>query len=165
MLALTKKTDYALIAVSYLARRFGDVSSAREIAQATHVALPILTNILKTLAGAGIVSSERGANGGYSLARRPAKVSLHELIHAIEGPFQFVQCVGVEGEEQHGQCELEPTCSIRVPAMRVHDRLRSFLQNVTLAELVDDTDQLVQVRSKKLEPASTAVGAARECGR
>lgn len=165
MLALTKKTDYALIAVSYLARQFGEVSSAREISQATHVALPILTNILKTLAGAGIVASERGANGGYSLARKPESVSLHELIHAVEGPFQFVQCVGTEGEAHHGLCELEPWCPVRVPAMRVHDRLRSFLQTVTLAELVEDSAQLVQVRSRELEPASTVVGATRECGR
>lgn len=164
MFALTKKTEYALIAVSYLARRPHEVSSAREIACATRVGLPILTNILKTLAGAGIVVSERGANGGYALARRPDAVSLHELIHAVEGPFQFVQCVGVEGDEPHEHCEHEGWCSIRGPAMRVHERLRTFLEKVTLAELVSEGNGLIQVRSHEVGPASTLVEAARECG-
>jgi DNA-binding transcriptional ArsR family regulator len=66
MLALTKKTDYALIALSHLAKRPETVVSAREIAEACGVPQPILTNILKTLASAGIMVSTRGAAADFS---------------------------------------------------------------------------------------------------
>ena len=62
MLALTKRIDYALIALSHLAAEADRVISAREIAQTSGVPLPILTNILKTLAQAGVVLSSRGAS-------------------------------------------------------------------------------------------------------
>lgn len=138
MLALTKKTDYALIALAHLARQVGGVVSARELGVSSRVPLPILTNILKTLAQAGLVTSERGATGGYALARSASSITLHELIQTIEGPFQLVQCVPSEHEPQREPCELESCCSIRKPAHRIHDRMREFLESVTLAELVDE---------------------------
>ena len=139
MLALTKKTDYALIALAYLARQTGTLVSARELARLSHVPLPILTNVLKTLAHAGIVISERGASGGYSLARPARSISLHELIAVIEGPVHFVQCAPDENGASHrGGCDLEPCCAIRQPAHRVHGRLREFLESVSLAELVGE---------------------------
>ena len=134
MLALTKKTDYALIALSALARRPDGLSSAREIAERYSVPLALLTNVLKNLARAGIVISERGACGGYRLARDAASINLHELITAIEGPFQFVQCVSEE--EEGAGCELESSCPIRTPAHRIRGRLKQLLEEVTLAELV-----------------------------
>lgn len=138
MLALTKKTDYALIALAHLAKQAQGVVSARELGLASRVPLPILTNILKTLAQAGLVSSERGANGGYALARSATSITLHELIRAVEGPFQLVQCVPGEHDSNREPCELESCCSIRKPAHRVHDRMKEFLESVTLAELVDE---------------------------
>jgi len=146
MLALTKKTDYALIALTYLARRTGHVVNAREIASVTRVPLPILTNILKRLAATGIVVSERGVNGGYGLGKAPEYITLHELITAIEGPFQFVQCLLSSAESHRAPCELEASCPIRLPAMRVHDRLRSFLQGVTVADLIDHEQASGSVR-------------------
>ena len=138
MLALTKKTDYALIALTHLAQRLGAVISARELSLASHVPLPILTNILKTLAQAGLVSSERGAAGGYALARTASSITLHELIRTIEGPFHLVQCAPGAEERHREPCELEGCCVIRRPAHRVHDRMREFLESVTLADLVDE---------------------------
>ena len=152
MLALTKKTDYALIALSYLAKRVEGVISARELAKASRVPLPILTNILKTLAHSGMVVSERGSAGGYSLARHPESINLHELITAIEGPVHFVQCVSAGGDAHRNPCELEPCCSIRQPAHRVHGRLKEFLESVTLAELVDDHTVSVGLRLVNREP-------------
>ena len=153
MLALTKKTDYALIALSYLARRVEGVMSARELAGVSRVPLPILTNILKTLAHAGMVVSERGSAGGYSLARPPESISLHELITAIEGPVHFVQCVSAGGDAHRNECELEACCAIRQPAHRIHGRLKEFLESVTLAELVDDHTVSVGLRLVHREPA------------
>ena len=136
MLTLTKKTDYALVALSHLAARPGDLSSARSIASNSGVPLPVLTNILKLLAHAGVVESERGANGGYRLAKSPDAISVDTIITAIEGPLQLVQCIA--GPESHGsgKCDLERSCPVRHPAQRIHDRLKRFLQSVPLSELV-----------------------------
>ncbi len=164
MLALTKKTDYALIAVACMAKRASlaehngavkqeaAVMSAREIACLTKVPQPILTNILKTLTSAGIVNSARGANGGYAMARSVVNISLRELIVAIEGPIQFVQCALQPPEATKDPCELEAMCPVRGPALRVHDRLDSFLEQVSLAEIVEEdtaphTGDAVQLES------------------
>jgi Rrf2 family protein len=138
MLALTKKTEYALIAMSHLAARAKQIVSAREIAQASGLPLPILTNILKTLTHAGIVRSTRGASGGYGLAKQVDTVTLHELIEAIEGPFQLVQCAlsGNGSNNDRSPCELETSCPIRAPVYKIHDRLKDFLDGVTLADLM-----------------------------
>jgi Rrf2 family protein len=139
MLALTKRTDYALIALSHVARQSHRVVSAREIGEASGIPLPTLTNILKTLTGAGIIYSTRGAAGGYGLARSIDSVTLHELIATIEGPFHLAQCVPPLSGSNKGPCELERTCPIRRPVHRIHARLTEFLDGVSLAEIIDAT--------------------------
>ena len=137
MVSLTKKTEYALIAMTHLFRRQEGVVSAREIARDSGVALPMITNILKRLAHAEFIASERGARGGYELSRPLEEISLHELITAIEGPFQFVQCTPHGHSSAAGTCELEPTCPIRMSAQRIHEKLETFFKNVSLAEIAD----------------------------
>jgi len=150
MLALTKKTDYALIALSEMARRNGTVTSARELASATSVPQSVLTNILKMLSSAGLVASMRGANGGYALARPVEEMTLRELIAAIEGPIQFVQCAVEPSASKKSPCDLEGSCPVRTPALRVHDRLESFLSQVSLAEIVNGHDEPVEVQAIRL---------------
>lgn len=140
MLTLTKKTEYALIALSHLARREERVICAREIAEASGISQSILTNVLKTLATADIVISERGSCGGYGLVRSLASISLHELITVVEGPFRFVQCAIVDGVLDKTPCELESTCPIRPPAQKIHDRLKQFLEQVSLAEILGEPE-------------------------
>lgn len=138
MLSLTKKTDYALIAMSRLAANPKAVFSAREIAQDFHVPLPLLMNVLKKLCASGLVRSVRGARGGYSLARPAAEVTLADLIVALEGPMKLAQCSSAKGDDGNGPphgCRLGESCPIQGPLQRVHERLRDFLENVTLAEI------------------------------
>lgn len=150
MLSLTKKTDYALIALAHLARQGearqeGNCASAREIGDAYGVPLPLLMNLLKTLTRSGLIQSVRGARGGYALARPATKITLATLIEVIEGPIRLVQCGSETSEnekeitpadqESKSSCELMGTCPVRHPAMQVHDRLIQFLRSVTLAEL------------------------------
>lgn len=169
MLSLTKKTDYALIALAQLAQRNGRLISAREVAESGGVPLPILTNILKTLTHAGIVGSERGSRGGYFLARAPESISLDDLITAIEGPRHFVKCFGSAKESATGKenghghaCTLEPTCPIRLPAQRVHERFRHFLNSVTLAELGVESTPVVPLHTVSRETLTTQAVACTE---
>src|SRR5262245_55281119 len=92
MLALTKRTEYALIALCHLARQ-PETVSARDLAHRYAVRLPLLMNVLKTLNHNGLVRSVRGAHGGYRLAVPADKLSLARVAEAIEGPMRLVKCV------------------------------------------------------------------------
>ena len=135
MLTLTRKADYALVAMADLAHRAPGRVSAREMARSIRVPLPVLTNILHQLLHKGLVTSTMGSKGGYSLARRPEQISLAEMIDAIEGPFRLTVCCSTECDSERERCELERECSIKEPVRRVHTSLRQFLSGVTLAQI------------------------------
>lgn len=148
MLSLSKKTEYALIAMCHLARAAGDeqVHSARDIAERYHVPLPLLMNVLKTLHRAALVSSIRGARGGYRLSRPPQDVSLARLVEVVEGPLALVECVGPPVESGCG-CDLAGTCPVRSPIQRIHDRFQQFLADISLADVAfDETYVELQTR-------------------
>lgn len=140
MLTLTRKTDYALVALSHLAhcrQAEAGPTSARTIAEAYHLPLPLLMNILKELAQAKLVSSTRGATGGYALAVAPERISLLEIINAIEGPVKLTACC--DGLPIVGQgCEVAETCPIQGSIQKLHKRLVGFFGGVTLDELMDE---------------------------
>ncbi len=146
MLSLTRKADYAVVALADLARRGDSIASARELAQSTLVPLPVLTNVLHQLLHCGLVASVMGSKGGYSLARPADQISLAEIIDAIEGPFKLTACCGEPDPGDDGNCEMEDDCRIKEPVRRVHERLHSFLGEVTLAYVASDTVVLGTVK-------------------
>ncbi len=101
MLLLTRKTDYALLALASLARQTPTGASARGLAERLKLPLPVLRNILKQLTSRGVLKSTRGTRGGYRLARSPHHITLAQLLEAIEGPMLLARCCSVpEGEEE-----------------------------------------------------------------
>ncbi|QOJ13777.1 MAG: Rrf2 family transcriptional regulator [Planctomycetia bacterium] len=147
MLSLTKKAEYALIAMYHLARGEAEaVWSARDISIRHGVPLPLLMNVLKTLHHAGLVRSTRGARGGYTLDRPSGSISLAEIIEAVEGPVALVECVGEAAEQ--GGCDLTETCPIRAPIARIHARLRQVLADVSLADVAYD-EGLVELNTPR----------------
>lgn len=137
MLALTKRTEYALIALCHLARQPGETVSARELARRYAIRLPLLMNVLKILNRKGLVRSSRGANGGYQTAVAPEKLSLARVAEAIEGPMRLVKCVSAAADGV-ASCELIGTCPVRQPVLRVHEHLTEFLSGVSIAALAFD---------------------------
>ena len=149
MLALTKKSEYALVAVCHMARVGQRVVSAREIAEQHEVPLPLLMNVLKKLNRGRVVRSVRGARGGYSLAVPPARLNLATVIEAVEGPVRLVNCVpGPEGTRRG--CSRTDICSIRWPVRKVHERLLEFLTGITVADLAFDDKYRDVVRSREV---------------
>jgi Rrf2 family protein len=134
MLTLTRKTEYGLIAICHLAQ-VGQkkVVSARDIAEHQAVPLPLLMNVLKRLNRVGYVSSVRGAHGGYTLAADPERLTLADVIDAVEGPVHLVRCVNTSGKGR--KCDRTSRCVIRSSVAKVHDGLRKFLGAVTIADL------------------------------
>jgi len=137
MLSLTKKTDYALIAICHLAERNGAVVSAREIAAAYTLPTALVMNVLKTLHHKGVLTSRRGTKGGYSLAVDLADISLLELIECLEGPVHLTQCTTTEGcADSPGPCRIAEKCPIRGPITALHDAVLGFLKDMKLADIV-----------------------------
>ena len=137
MLSLTRKSEYALVAICYLARANKQVVSAREIAEQRAVPLPLLMNVLKKLNQAGQVRSLRGARGGYILALSPEELNLAEVIEAVDGPVRLVKCVPGPPELRR-KCERVGLCTLRQPLHKVHYRLIQVLAGVTVADLAFD---------------------------
>jgi Rrf2 family protein len=148
MLRLSKKADYALIAMKHLALR-GDrglagSSSAREIAELYDIPIELMAKVLQRLARGGLLASHQGTRGGYQLARIPAQISVADVIQAIDGPVAVTAC-----SVEEGQCEQFSKCNVRDPLWRVRERILSALGECTIAELAAD--------SPPERPAKTAV--------
>jgi Rrf2 family protein len=138
MFALTKRTDYAIIALAHMAQRPEAVHNAREIAERYHMPAALLMNVLKDLCHGELVRSTRGVKGGYSLALPAEQITMIDIIRAADGPVRFVQCAH---EEDTGPgCELLPTCPVSRPVRKVHDKLTDFLNTVTLAQIANDRE-------------------------
>ena len=154
MLSLTRKTDYALVALAHLAQRRAThepAVSARKIAEEFNLPLPLLMNILKELHQAKIVTSTRGSNGGYTLTADADEIKLSDIIDATEGSVALAPCCGaqpgldaassppdhVDAHDDAQTCRLQQTCVIRSPIKRLNARIRQLLEDVTLADLLD----------------------------
>ena len=135
MFALTKKCDYALIALSHMTRSGNAVCSAREVASLYHLSPALLMNVLKGLTRRGLVRSSRGAKGGYALAEEPEDIALARVIEAVEGPLRVARCKPHDQAANGQNCDLADTCPLRSPVRRVQGKLEEFLSKITLAEI------------------------------
>ena len=143
MLRLSKKADYALMAMKHLALR-GDQgsSSAREIAEQYDIPIELMAKVLQRLVRRGLLASHQGTRGGYELARRPVQISVADVIQAIEGPVTVTAC----STDDDGQCEQYSKCNVRDPLYRVRERILAALGECTIAELAADPPPPVPAR-------------------
>src|SRR5215467_4695500 len=137
MLRLSKKADYALMAMKHLATRGDRVhpgsASAREIAEHYDIPIELLAKVLQRLVRNGLLASHQGTRGGYQLARMPAQISVADVIQAIDGPVTVTACTTDEGT-----CEQFAKCNVRDPLWRVRERILTALGECTIAELAAD---------------------------
>lgn len=138
MLSLTRKTDYALVALVDLARRSGKMASARELAQRLHVPPRALTNVLNRLKHHGLVTSVRGSVGGYRLAKVLKEITLAELIEAVEGPVKLTRCCTSDKDADNRKCERASWCDLSESIQKVHAGFKLFLDQVTLDDLASN---------------------------
>ena len=131
MLKLSKLTDYATVILSYMAKEQHRIYVAPDIAQATGIAQPTVSKILKTLVKAGVLSSMRGAKGGYLLAKAPGKISVAAVISALEGPIALTEC-----SASHQSCEQAQGCGIQGNWHLINQKIANALESVTLADLI-----------------------------
>jgi Rrf2 family protein len=131
MLRLSKKADYALIAMKYLAAdTLHGTASAREIAERYDIPLELLAKVLQQLTRRGFLTSHMGIHGGYHLARPTDAISVADVIQAIDGPLAITAC-GPADE----RCDQFSKCNVRDPLWRVKDRIIAVLQALSLSEM------------------------------
>lgn len=104
----------------------------RDIAQRQAISEKYLWQVINPLKGAGLVSSSRGARGGYTLARDPQTVSLLDIVTVLEGPVTVVACV-----DSPSACDRSTACVARDAWTRVEKRLRDAMSEITLRELIE----------------------------
>ena len=130
MLKLTKKIEYALIALQHMqSKEYSDVTSAKEITDNFELPASLVAKILQQLAKHGIVEPIQGPSGGYRLIKSLDTIKLDDFIEMIEGPVGIVECL------KEPDCNHVATCNIRLPISRVNDTIKNLFSKMTLADL------------------------------
>ncbi len=134
MLKLTKKIDYGLMAIAYIAWNHGErVVNTKEIAEAYSIPVELLAKILQRMVKGGLITSLSGPKGGYSLSTSPSDITVAQIIEAVEGNINILNC----SEEQNGRCYQFDRCTIRTPMQRLEHRIVDMLNTTTLEELIE----------------------------
>ena len=139
MLTLSRKTDYAFVALATLARQAGTCVSSTRLAETSNAPEALLRNILKDLARADLLQAERGPLGGYAFVREPSSVDLLMVVEAIEGPISVVRCCSDEETEEDG-CTHSPRCQIQHAMREMHEGVTGVLRRMTVADLIAEPD-------------------------
>ncbi len=132
MLRMTKQADYGIVLMTRMATDPERRYTAPELAGETRLPLPTVSKILKLLGREGLLESHRGVKGGYSLARRPERITVADMISALDGPIAFTECA----DDVPGACSQEDVCRLRDNWQRINQAVRRALESISLAELI-----------------------------
>ena len=132
MIKLSRMSDYAVVVLETLSRDGTASLSASQIATASGLPEPTVSKVLKLMAGGGLVSSQRGALGGYTLVGAPETITVFQIVSAIEGRLGLTACVD-GGDEP---CALEAHCAMSGRWDVVNEAVRKAFEGITLAQLI-----------------------------
>jgi FeS assembly SUF system regulator len=136
MLRIGKLADYATVLMTRMSHGPDALYSAPGLASELGLPAPTVTKLLKLLANAGLLVSQRGVAGGYALARKPARISVAEVVSAVEGPVALTACA-----QGRGNCALESSCATRANWRVISRALRAALEAVSLADMAAPMSQ------------------------
>jgi FeS assembly SUF system regulator len=131
MLKISKLTDYSTVVMAYLAQFPEKMHNAKDITAQTHIALPTVSKILKALTKSGLLLSHRGAHGGYSLANEAIKITIADIITAMEGKPGLTEC-----SHNNTICALQPTCAISGNWQTISSIVYKTLEKISLQDMV-----------------------------
>lgn len=132
---LSKKTQYALQALSYMAEQGGmEPILIAEISKSKNIPIKFLENILLALKKTGFLQSKKGKNGGYFFALPPQKIKLSSIFRTIEGPIALMPCVSLNFYKKCADCN-EKKCGINRVMIEVRDNTLAILDKRTVADL------------------------------
>ncbi len=152
MLRISKLTDYAIVVTAAMAVDLERIFSAADLAAETHLEVPTVAKVLKVLARSDLVTSFRGANGGYQLARAATEITVADLITAMEGPIGMTQC-----SVHEGLCSTEAVCALRGHWQQISRAVHAALSEMTLHDMARPLAASAHPQEIKISPRDTAV--------
>lgn len=132
MIRISRLTDYGIVLLTHIAAHPERVHNAGEAAAEAHLPLPTVSKLLRLLAKEGLLASQRGAKGGYELARAPEAITIAEVVGSLERPIAITTCSSLAP----GDCEHERLCPVRGHWNLINFAIREALESITLADLV-----------------------------
>ncbi len=135
MFQLSKKVEYALIAMRHMAiTGVGTIITTKEISDHYSISHDLLAKVMQTLARTGFIASYQGVRGGYVFRHDPRTVKVSDIINAIEGRqnLSIIQCESETPEN----CVIHSTCTIKTPLVKLQSNLNSVLNGMSLMEMV-----------------------------
>ena len=130
MLRLTKLTDYGILLMTRMAASEQQRVTATELSDITHIPMPTVSKILQMLLHENLLSSTRGARGGYQLTRNAAEINVRDVINVFEGSIALTEC-NIEGSA----CEQHEVCSTSNNWKRINMAIGQVLENISLADM------------------------------
>lgn len=142
MLKLSKKVEYGLISMMHMdSVHNGNLATARELSDLYNIPAELLGKVLQSLAKSQLIVSAQGAKGGYRLARALDRVTLGEVVEAVEGPMHITACQG-----DPSCCDQYTTCNIKRPVLQVQKQLTDYMYGLPLSTF---RSTLIPVESRK----------------
>ncbi len=135
MLKLSKKTEYALMAVKYIAvNNGGNCITAKEISSSYKISYELVSKILQQLTKFNLVQSFQGVKGGYTLPRSPNEITLIEILKAVEPNYYITDCMSESGSSE--DCRHFDCCMIRNPLMKIQKQIENIFKQTTIKEII-----------------------------
>lgn len=158
MLKFSKKAEYALLALQYMASIQNGTGSelrvvnTKEIAEEHHIPSELLAKVLQTLAKTNIIESHHnGPKGGYELGREPKEITIAQVLEAIEGPLGITDC---HHDKASSTCEQMDRCNIRTPMLKIQESIFQLLNGMSIEDMLVDESPLIIVESLKPQGAN-----------
>ena len=130
MIHFNRKTEYALLAIEHISQK-EDLASTREISQAYKIPYPLLAKIMQKLSSKGIIKAVHGTKGGYVLSRKPADITVADVVEVFDGPVAIADCF----REEKITCPQWGGCHIRDPFHELNAKILALLTQTTVADL------------------------------
>lgn len=140
MLRISKLADYGTVVMVYLAKRSQALCNARDIAQQTHISVPMVSKLLKRLTAAGLLTSVRGVTGGYRLHRAACDISVADIVYALDEPRGLTEC-----SRHSNGCSLQDVCHVQNNWRLISGAIETALDSVSLDMLAKPSLQSVDV--------------------
>ncbi len=139
MLRLSKKVEYALIALLHIScLKQDEVVTTRELSENYHIPQELLGKVLQRLAKAGFIRSIQGVKGGYHLEKPLDKVSMDQIILAVDGSLKIVNCAE---HVKQCNCQQKDFCIIKDPMDIIQQKLETFFRTITLKDLKEEMER------------------------
>lgn len=152
MIKLSRMADYGVILMVQLARAPETVTTAAELTDSTALPGPTVSKLLKQLSRAGLLDSQRGTNGGYTLTLPAAEISVADIVSALDGPIALTECMTDEGTA----CEIQALCPTRTNWRKINDALVEALDRVSLADMARPVFETTTIQPARVAAAANA---------